>query len=539
MKLLIYFIVSFILLLNTTIGGTDDFWVECGTATCIGARYSSCVIPLGGTNYYCCPGPRWVAGDAGCCVYSVSISPKTGSYSDTSNTWTITATDSSIPSDGVSAFCPNTIRYLLATYYITGSTCESISLTGSGKVGNTVYIDVNRGQSNTFQVSVTRGSSSCIAGVQVIDPTLLIKDIGTYTVSPPEGGEGGPICGTYVNNCDSTDNCGYTRSTGSYNSCPLTVDQACRTETACNDGYDNDCDRTCDTNGCSGWPADSDCYVPPGSFNFDVSLDSTSGGVIAGSNKIVAVTVSLVSGTAQTVTLTSPPTVSPSVTNGPTVSLNPSSGTPNPTYPSTLTIGTTGSTPAGTYTITVTGTGGTSPILTRTATYTLTVSSTAGCGNGICEAGELQGACGDCETKVTISPYWVSPGGTAAVTVSFSDSRYVAGGDANTTLTIDGNLWNECIINNKKWKGLDIGWTGSAGTWRSGATTIESSNYNGKITTTCTIPSWANPGIHTLVAKPTIYSEPIELEGSETKIIVTDSFLRLIIFLIQPLKLLF
>ena len=50
----------------------------------------------------------------------------------------------------------------------------------------------------------------------------------------------------FVNKCDTTDGCGGTRSTfPPYNSCDLSSDISCRTETLiCNDGYNNDCDAT-------------------------------------------------------------------------------------------------------------------------------------------------------------------------------------------------------------------------------------------------------------------------------------------------------
>jgi hypothetical protein len=101
-------------------------------------------------------------------------------------------------------------------------------------------------------------------------------------------------------------------------------------------------------------------------FDFSVSLNPTSGSVVQGSGTTSTVTVSLVSGTSQTVSLS---ISTPSVT-GLTATVNPTSGTP--TYTSTLSISTTTSTPAGSYTITVTGTSG---ALTHSATYSLTVTA--------------------------------------------------------------------------------------------------------------------------------------------------------------------
>jgi len=97
---------------------------------------------------------------------------------------------------------------------------------------------------------------------------------------------------------------------------------------------------------------------------FDFSLSSSGGITVtqggSGSNTI---TVTLISGTIQTVSLT----VSGLLTDA-TASFNPPSG--NPTFTSTCTISTSMSTPTGSYTITVTGTGGG---LTRTTTFTLAV----------------------------------------------------------------------------------------------------------------------------------------------------------------------
>src|SRR2546426_1578984 len=90
-------------------------------------------------------------------------------------------------------------------------------------------------------------------------------------------------------------------------------------------------------------------FSAPGTFDYSVSLNPTSGSVVQGSGTTSTVTVSLVSGTTQTVSLGT--SISPSAT-GLTATVNPTSGTP--TYTSSLTISTTTSTPTGTYSITVT-----------------------------------------------------------------------------------------------------------------------------------------------------------------------------------------
>jgi len=102
-------------------------------------------------------------------------------------------------------------------------------------------------------------------------------------------------------------------------------------------------------------------------FDYSVSLNPTSGSVVQGSGTTSTVTVSLVSGTTQSVSLST--SISPSAT-GLTATVNPTSG--NPTYTSTLTISTTTSTLTGSYSITVTGTSGS---LSHSAIYSLTVTA--------------------------------------------------------------------------------------------------------------------------------------------------------------------
>jgi N-acetylneuraminic acid mutarotase len=103
--------------------------------------------------------------------------------------------------------------------------------------------------------------------------------------------------------------------------------------------------------------------LPPASFDFGMS---NNGGIMvtqgdSGSNTI---TVTLVSGSSQSVSLSY--SGQPS---GTSVVLNPSSG--NPTFSSSCTIGTSSSTPTGSYTIIITGSAG----QTHTTSFTLTVNS--------------------------------------------------------------------------------------------------------------------------------------------------------------------
>jgi len=87
-----------------------------------------------------------------------------------------------------------------------------------------------------------------------------------YTCS---NGQCVPTCTpNYVNNCDATDGCGGTRTvTSGYNSCDLTSNTACGTETQCSDTLDNDCDGKIDS-------ADSDCVTVPAACNSYTGTDA-------------------------------------------------------------------------------------------------------------------------------------------------------------------------------------------------------------------------------------------------------------------------
>ena len=177
-----------------------------------------------------------------------------------------------------------------------------------------------------------------------------------------------------------------------------------------------------------------------GAFDFSVSLNPSSGSVVQGSGTTSTVTVSLVSGTTQSVSLST--SISPTAT-GLTATVNPTSG--NPTYTSTLTISTATNTPTGSYTITVTGTGGT---LSHSATYSLTVSA-PGAGDFSISASptSLQmSRSGSASTTITIGSL---NGFTGAVSLSTStlpsgvtatfNPASVAGGSGTSTLTFTGS----------------------------------------------------------------------------------------------------
>ncbi|MDH6464508.1 Zn-dependent metalloprotease [Micromonospora sp. A200] len=101
--------------------------------------------------------------------------------------------------------------------------------------------------------------------------------------------------------------------------------------------------------------------------DFSVSLSPTSGSVTAGGSVSTTVATATTGGTAQTVTFSAS-----GLPTGATATFNPTSVTSGGS--STLTIATSAGTPAGTYSVTVTGAGS----VNRTATYTLTVNGTGG-----------------------------------------------------------------------------------------------------------------------------------------------------------------
>jgi Zn-dependent metalloprotease len=102
--------------------------------------------------------------------------------------------------------------------------------------------------------------------------------------------------------------------------------------------------------------------------DFSMSTSPTSGSVNQGGSVSTTVATATTSGTAQTVNLSAS-----GLPTGATATFNPTSVTSGAS--STLTIATAASTPAGTYTVTITGTGSAA---THTATYTLTVNGTGG-----------------------------------------------------------------------------------------------------------------------------------------------------------------
>ena len=105
--------------------------------------------------------------------------------------------------------------------------------------------------------------------------------------------------------------------------------------------------------------------------DFSVSVSPTSGSIAPGAATTATVSTTTTSGSAQTVNLSAS-----GAPSGVTVSFSPSSVTSGGS--ATMTVSAASTAAAGTWTITVTGTGST----TRTATYTLTVTGTGGCSGG-------------------------------------------------------------------------------------------------------------------------------------------------------------
>jgi len=103
-----------------------------------------------------------------------------------------------------------------------------------------------------------------------------------------------------------------------------------------------------------------------GTNDFSLAVSPTSGAVNPGSSLTATVSTTLTSGAAQTVSLSAS-----GLPTGATASFSPASVTSGGT--STMTLGTASTTPPGSYTVTITGTGASA---THTASFTLTVNGT-------------------------------------------------------------------------------------------------------------------------------------------------------------------
>jgi hypothetical protein len=137
--------------------------------------------------------------------------------------------------------------------------------------------------------------------------------------------------------------------------------------------------------------------------DFSISANPTSLSIAQSSNGISTISTAVTSGSAGTVSLTA--TVSPTPPNGPTAALNPTSVTAGNS--STLTVSTGPLTPAGTYTVTVTGTEG-SAVHSTPVTVTVTGTTVNSIINGGFETGDFTG--------------WTRSGTTSISTIAHSGS---------------------------------------------------------------------------------------------------------------------
>ena len=286
------------------------------------------------------------------------------------------------------------------------------------------------------------------------------------------------------------------------NWCPAECSASCSNNGVCeaNEALTcSDCAGVCDKDGVceageGGGVCPSDCP-----FEFSTSIDPSEGIANKGDTKDINVTITLTSGTPESVDLSAS-----SLPSGTTASFTPVSCTPECYSNGTLT--TTASTPEGVHSISIDGTNDGN---TESATYDLTVlsddvSATCGAVSPTCDYPETQSTCpSDCETTANI-PSPVSPGDVVTVTVEFYDSRYQEDGKVKIDMVVnpEGTIWdsnNGCFFG-----GVKMGSVASGNTiaWPPG-TTSEDGHF--RISTTCTLPSSISAGSHTLVATPTIF----------------------------------
>jgi hypothetical protein len=172
-------------------------------------------------------------------------------------------------------------------------------------------------------------------------------------------------------------------------------------------------------------------------------------------------------------------------------------------------------------------------------TTTTTIPS-SGCGNGKCDyPTETQDNCQDCYTTVQIIPSSTYPGQKVTVIVYFNDSRFNATKDANISLYIDGEYWDNdyCPINGKRWEKdmncSEAGWfcvdNKCMGTYYGKSVNITRLPGYGSIEAICIIPPNTTSGPHKLRATPTIYSVPVTLRAAETQIKVGDGLYNFVL----------
>ena len=158
-----------------------------------------------------------------------------------------------------------------------------------------------------------------------------------------------------------------------------------------------------------------------------------------------------------------------------------------------------------------------------------------GCGcnnNSICDSTETQDKCNaDCYTTVSISPNIAAvPGQEVVLTISFNDSRYVAGHIAKYSLTIDGIAWN--AENGCNIAGVNVtptahqmryacGWEGKGSDKHCLSTSV---NGSLQIETKCNLPYNLVGTTHSLIATPTFYSEETILTGASVTFTTQQKF---------------
>ncbi len=182
-------------------------------------------------------------------------------------------------------------------------------------------------------------------------PTSVIADgssTSTITATTSNTASGKVISFSTTLGTLSSSSC----TTGSSGSCSVTI-KSSSTGTATVAGT------------ASGYTSGSVSVAFTGAFGFSLSVNPISGTVVQGSNIQTTLTATLTSGSTQSVSFSAS-----GLPSGATASFSPTSC--SPTCTSAMTISTLSTTPTGSYTITITGTGGG---VTRTATFSLTIIS--------------------------------------------------------------------------------------------------------------------------------------------------------------------
>jgi hypothetical protein len=110
------------------------------------------------------------------CTYSLSINPSSAEFSDTKQTWQISAQDSSFETE--TGACGDSITYKLV--YSTSGSCSQ----NTKPSVNSFSISKGQSLSNAFNITVEKTSETgdCTLYLNVIDPQNQYVTIGTYSV---------------------------------------------------------------------------------------------------------------------------------------------------------------------------------------------------------------------------------------------------------------------------------------------------------------------------------------------------------------------